>query len=144
MSPTKGRDSMGIHWTWKHDFDNLLLPIWQIQQIMKAYDYRPHYGKFFHPVFESDFTKANGFDQDHADLVARINAYPDNPFVNCFVERYLFNQHDCSLESKFQAYYAAHWERKTSLKESPYPLTLPGVRDRNQWSAFGEPLSPMQ
>ena len=97
MSPTKNRDSMGIHWTWKHDFDNLLEPIFQLQQILEEYDYRPHYGKFFHPIFSRD---AQMFPEDWKKLQTMIESFnhegKQNPFVNCFVERFIFGKHSCS------------------------------------------------
>ena len=50
LSPAKGQTVMGIHFTWKHDFDNVYFASKEVQRILEPYDYRVHWGKFFHPT----------------------------------------------------------------------------------------------
>ena len=75
LSPAKGRDTMGIHFTWKHDFDNIVMPVMQLQLLLAEFDYRPHYGKFFHPLFEQDFK--GDFAEDVAKLRQMIEEYDE-------------------------------------------------------------------
>lgn len=48
LSPAKDKTVFGIHFTWKHDFEGVYFAAEKVQQILAKYDYRVHYGKFFH------------------------------------------------------------------------------------------------
>lgn len=47
LSPAKGRDVMGIHWTWKHDFENVMRAVEPIKVVLEPFNYTVHWGKYF-------------------------------------------------------------------------------------------------
>lgn len=86
MSPCYGRDSVGIHFTWKPDQEAVygLLPL--IEEALEPYRARPHWAKLF--VMQRDklrphYAKLPDFER----LVARLD--PDGKFRNGYTERFL-------------------------------------------------------
>ncbi|APX33062.1 hypothetical protein BH708_10460 [Brachybacterium sp. P6-10-X1] len=47
LSPAYGRDSLGIHLTWRNDADAVLAVLPVIEDALAPYDPRPHWGKWF-------------------------------------------------------------------------------------------------
>ena len=45
---------MGVHFTWKHDFDNVMRAVEIIKVVLKPYNFRVHWGKYFGTI-ESDY-----------------------------------------------------------------------------------------
>lgn len=48
LSPASKGTVFGIHFTWKHDFEGIYEAAALVQDILTKYNYRVHYGKFFH------------------------------------------------------------------------------------------------
>jgi len=93
LSPAKDRDVMGIHFTWVRDFDNVYFAAKEIQKILAKYDYRVHWGKFFHP--EPEYGLFSSFGDDLAQLKQLIDQKASNKFKNCFMERLLYQNDNC-------------------------------------------------
>ena len=66
LSPFKHRNSFGIHFTWKHDFENVYKATKEVQRILRPYDYRVHYGKYFHTEPDNGLFKS--FNHDLGEL----------------------------------------------------------------------------
>ncbi|SFB21958.1 xylitol oxidase [Cohnella sp. OV330] len=86
MSPSYGRDSVGIHFTWNPDQEAVsgLLPL--IEEALEPYRARPHWAKLF--VMPPDklrphYARLPDFER----LVARLD--PDGKFRNGYTVRYL-------------------------------------------------------
>lgn len=93
LSPAKERNSFGIHMTWKQDMDNVYFAAKEVQRILEPYDYRVHWGKFFHPTPEYGVFKTFGYDL--GELKNAITKTGSKKFMNCWAERLLFENHDC-------------------------------------------------
>lgn len=76
----------GIHFTWKHDFEGIYSAAKKVQEIMKKYDYRVHYGKFFH----ADPAIWKTFGDDLENLKAKIDSTGSHRFLNCWSGRHIF------------------------------------------------------
>lgn len=66
LSPAKDMDVYGIHFTWVHDFEQVYkvgVPL--VQDVLTKYDYRVHWGKFFHYRKEILKTQQEGVDWIH-------------------------------------------------------------------------------
>ena len=122
LSPAKGQKVVGIHFTWYRDFDGIFFAVQKVQEVLQKYDYRVHWGKFFHPrpdfgdflTFEDDLKNlvdkiassgqeydARGRDEDLEDMTVITN-----PFINCFTERLLFGKQSlpCEFTSNYEQY----------------------------------------
>lgn len=99
----------GIHFTWKHDFENVYFATKEVQAILAKYDYRVHWGKFFHP--EPDYGLFSSFVHDLGELKHMIKVSGNRKFINCFAERLLYDNEDCPMGSNFEKY-AAQLEAK--------------------------------
>ena len=87
MSTAYGRDSVAFHFTWYQDWEALqtLLPI--LEEAVRPFDIRPHWGKNFGmepAVLRSRYEKLNEFRA----LVDDFD--PSGKFSNAFTQRYLF------------------------------------------------------
>ena len=100
MSPGKNQQVYSVHFTWHHDFDGVYQGVREVQKILKRFDYRVHWGKFFHP--EPDFALFDTFEDDLDLLKAKIDAYENNKFKNCWVERILYGYDECTLDSNYE------------------------------------------
>jgi len=88
LSPHFGRDSIGLHFTWKHDQAALVgrvLPL--LEAALAPFQARPHWGKLFltTPAALDDLYPH----MDDYRVVARI-ADPDCKFVNPWQQRLIF------------------------------------------------------
>ena len=102
LSPAKGQSVFGIHFTWKHDFDNVYFAAKEIQSILAKYDYRVHWGKFFHP--EPEYGVFSSFVHDLGELKHMIKTSGNRKFINCFAERLLYDNENCQMASNFEVY----------------------------------------
>ena len=100
LSPGKNQQVYSVHFTWHHDFDGVYQSVKEVQKILKKFDYRVHWGKFFHP--EPDFALFATFEDDLELLKAKIDAYENNKFKNCWVERILYGYDECTLDSNYE------------------------------------------
>jgi xylitol oxidase len=47
LSPEYGRDTVGIHFTWKRDQDAVERALIEVERALEPFDPRPHRGKLF-------------------------------------------------------------------------------------------------
>lgn len=99
MSPANGRDVMGIHFTWKNDFDNVMTAVEIIKLVLKPFNFRVHWGKYFGTIESKYINKIYGKELDG--LTKLLDSYIpkgkknwENPFMNCFVDRLLYERFD--------------------------------------------------
>jgi xylitol oxidase len=89
MSPSFGRASIALHFTWQPDWAAVrdVLPL--VERALQPFDPRPHWGKLFTMPAEevrSRYTKL----PDFANLLRRYD--PDGKFRNSFLDRYVFGE----------------------------------------------------
>jgi alditol oxidase len=87
MSPCHERDCVGIHFTWKPDWNNVkhLLPT--LESRLEPFQARPHWGKLFTmpaPQVQSLYPRWTDF----RDVVERRD--PERKFRNAFLKTHLF------------------------------------------------------
>lgn len=86
MSPSQGRDSVGIHFTWKPDQAAVFKVLSLIEEALEPYRARPHWAKLFvMPAarLRSRYEKLDDFER----LIARLD--PSGKFRNEYTERFL-------------------------------------------------------
>lgn len=86
LSPSYGRDSLAIHFTWRDDMSGVLAVLPLIESALEPFEPRPHWGKVFAVAPEI----VAGRYPRHADfgrLRARLD--PRSVFGNEFVDRYV-------------------------------------------------------
>jgi alditol oxidase len=86
LSPAFGRDSVALHFTWKQDWRNVrkLLPI--IENELKPFQVRPHWGKLF--TMSADYLKTQYERMD--DFKGLVREFdPKGKFQNPFLSEYL-------------------------------------------------------
>lgn len=93
LSPAKERKVMGIHFTWKHQFDDVYFAAKEVAKILEKYNYRVHWGKFFHPV--PNYGVFSSFGDDLDQLKQLIESKASKKFNNCFIERLLYDNDNC-------------------------------------------------
>ncbi|MGW0805086.1 FAD-binding protein [Nonomuraea sp. NPDC002799] len=74
LSPFRGRDSVGIHFTWVRDVPAVLPVVRLVEETLAPYDPRPHWGKVF--------TRRPACPGDFRELVRRLD--PAGKFANDF------------------------------------------------------------
>jgi xylitol oxidase len=89
LSPSFGRDSVAIHFTWLPDWDAVarLLPL--IEEALAPFEPRPHWGKLF-TIPPDELRPRYPKLPEFGALVARHD--PDGKFSNGFVDRYVFGR----------------------------------------------------
>jgi alditol oxidase len=86
LSPSYGRDSFAIHFTWIKDIDAVTPALAAIEEQLAPYDARPHWGKVYTTFPE---TIARLYEQLPA-FAALAHGYdPTGKFRNEFVDRYV-------------------------------------------------------
>lgn len=86
MSPQYGRDSVGLHFTWRPDQPAVELALARLESMLAPFDARPHWGKVF-------VTGAAGVERlyprlaDFARLVDRLD--PRQAFRNAWLDRHV-------------------------------------------------------
>lgn len=86
LSPCQGRDTVAIHFTWRHDAAAVAPAVAAVEDRLAPYSPRPHWGKVFslrpEPV-RATYERAGDFGR------LRRAYDPDGKFGNAFVDRYL-------------------------------------------------------
>lgn len=104
LSPAQGAQVFGIHFTWVKDFDGVFHAARDVQEILAKYDYRVHWGKFFHP--RPDFGDFATFEDDLPTLRSLIETKSTEKFQNCFSQRLLYGNDNCQFPSNYERYAA--------------------------------------
>ncbi|MDQ6795843.1 MAG: FAD-binding protein [Chloroflexota bacterium] len=86
MSPSFGRDSVAIHFTWKPDWDAVRGVLRQIEEALAPFEARPHWGKLF-TIPPDQLGPRYPKREEFAALLHRHD--PLGKFRNEFLERYL-------------------------------------------------------
>ena len=86
LSPTFGRDSLAVHFTWRPDPAGVLPVVAAVEELLVPFGARPHWGKVFGT--SPDAPAATYPRLDDASRLRR-ELDPDNVFGNAFVDRYL-------------------------------------------------------
>ena len=100
LSPGKNQQVYSLHFTWHHDFDAVYQAVREVQNILRRFEYRVHWGKFFHA--EPNYGVFETFEDDLELLKAKIDAHANNKFKNCWVERFLYDKQQCSQHSFYE------------------------------------------
>ncbi|REE87407.1 xylitol oxidase [Paenibacillus taihuensis] len=87
MSPSYGRDSVGIHFTWKPlgEAVERVLPL--IEAALEPYEARPHWGKLF--TMAPERVKSL-YEKRLAFISLAVKCDPQGKFRNAFLERYVW------------------------------------------------------
>ena len=86
MSPSYGRDVLGIHFTWVDDMDAVTPVVGLVEGALAPFDAAPHWGKL--STISADVVRAlYPRLKDFQDLVHTHD--PDRKFRNAYVDRYL-------------------------------------------------------
>jgi xylitol oxidase len=83
LSPTYGRDSLAIHFTWKNEPAAVVPAIAALEGALAPFEARPHWGKLFSMPVEGLYPRLGDF----VELMAALD--PTGKFRNAFVERLL-------------------------------------------------------
>ncbi|HEY6739666.1 MAG TPA: FAD-binding protein [Actinopolymorphaceae bacterium] len=86
-SPSHGRPTVGLHFTWVPDEATVLPVVTAIEERLAPFEARPHWGKLFTVAPETVRSRYPRID-DFAGLARRFD--PDGKFRNDFVDRYVF------------------------------------------------------
>ena len=100
LSPAKNQQVYSIHFSWINDFNKVYFAVEEVQKILKKYEYRVHWAKFFRP--EPEFALFETFDDDLELLKTQIDSFENNKFKNCWIERILYGNYDCSQDSIYE------------------------------------------
>ena len=95
MSPQYGRDSVGLHFTWRPDHAAVLRALALLEAALAPFGARPHWGK----VFVAEATTNAPLYPRHADfarLVDRLD--PRQAFRNAWLERHVLGPHRAQTE----------------------------------------------
>ena len=84
LSPAFGRDTVGIHFTWRLEPDRVAPLLPKVERALEPFDPRPHWGKLFSGL-RGQYLRMPEF----IDLRARLD--PSGKFANAFTERVLEN-----------------------------------------------------
>jgi xylitol oxidase len=89
MSMAYGRDTVGLHFTWKKDWDSVSQLLPAIEEQLAPFDARPHWGK----LFTMDAARVQALYPKLADFRALVQRYdPQGKFRNAFLDRYVFGE----------------------------------------------------
>jgi xylitol oxidase len=89
LSPSFGRDSVAIHFTWLPDWDAVARLLPSIEDALTAFEPRPHWGKLFTIPPETLRPRYPKL-PDFGALIARHDS--EGKFRNAFVDRYVFGR----------------------------------------------------
>lgn len=117
---------MGIHFTWKHDFDNVMRAVEIIKLVLKPFDYRVHWGKYFGNIQSKYLNKIYGKELDSLEELLKSYTPKDlsedkhwiNKFMSCFADRILYERYHedynlCSYTHKSEGQYEKVFNNKT-------------------------------
>ncbi|MEO3812960.1 D-arabinono-1,4-lactone oxidase [Sphaerisporangium sp. B11E5] len=85
LSPSQGRDTVGVHFTWVKDTEAVLPVVSLIDETLSPYDARPHWGKVFTTPAETLRTRYAHWD-DFDRLMRHYD--PSGKFANAFIRRH--------------------------------------------------------
>ncbi len=88
MSPCNGQDCITIHFTWKQHWPEVKLLLPQIEQALKPFDARPHWGKLF-TMSPADLAGRYKHLQEFRTMLRHYD--PEGKFRNDFLSKYIFN-----------------------------------------------------
>lgn len=95
MSPSFGRDSLAIHFTWRPEPELVETALTLVEGALLPLAARPHWGKVF--LAESDYIRGQYPKlEEFAALTARFD--PNRMFRNAWLERNVFGDHAASCE----------------------------------------------
>jgi xylitol oxidase len=86
LSPAFGRDSLGIHFTWRPDVGRVLAAVRQVEKVLAPFDTRPHWAKVS-STSAADLRARFPRLVDAAQRRRRLD--PDGVFLNRFLEEFL-------------------------------------------------------
>ena len=90
MSPQYGRDSVGLHFTWRPDQAAVLRVLALLEAALAPFGARPHWGK----VFVAEATTIAPLYPRHADFVRLVDRLdPRQAFRNAWLERHVLGPH---------------------------------------------------
>jgi alditol oxidase len=102
MSPAFGRDTVGIHFTWKDRWEGSqatvkdVLPL--IEDALQPYEARPHWGK----VFTTSGTQIRSLYPKIEEFRTLVQKHdPEGKFRNAFLKSKIFDEDDDSLMAGF-------------------------------------------
>jgi xylitol oxidase len=86
LSPQHGRDTVGIHFTWKREQEAVERALAEVEHVLEPFAPRPHWGKFF---LAGAATIAPRYERlpDFVALLGRFD--PRGAFRNAWLERHL-------------------------------------------------------
>ena len=86
----------------------------RVQFILEKYDYRVHWGKFFHasPAIWKTFGN------DLEDLKAEIEETNSHRFLNCWTSRHLYGESTCSISDSNYERLADKFDENASQKQA--------------------------
>lgn len=86
LSPSQGKATVGLHFTWQPDIDAVMPALRAIEQVLAPYDARPHWGK----VFSTEPATLRERYPRAGDFVGLLRRYdPQGRFRNEYLDRYL-------------------------------------------------------
>ena len=86
LSPQHGRDSVGIHFTWKREQEPVERALAEVERALEPFAPRPHWGK----LFLADAAKIAPLYERLPDFVALLGRLdPRGAFRNAWLERHL-------------------------------------------------------
>jgi xylitol oxidase len=86
LSPSYGRDSLAVHFTWRPDPGAVLPVVEQLEEVLEPYAARPHWGKVFGTDPGALAATYPRFDDARR---LRLELDPDNVLGNDFLDTYL-------------------------------------------------------
>ena len=90
MRPCRGQECVGIHFTWRREFEDVLRVLPEIENVLEDYDAKPHFGKLF-AMNGQRFGEL--FADDLVSLRERLNNMdPTGKFRNHFMDTILFDE----------------------------------------------------
>ncbi|WP_162340373.1 D-arabinono-1,4-lactone oxidase [Cyclobacterium salsum] len=89
LSPAYERESIAIHFTWKRDWENVQKLLPSIENKLRPFGVRPHWGKLFtlEPAYLQDQYERL---EDFTDLMKKLD--PEEKFVNDFLKENLLDK----------------------------------------------------
>lgn len=84
LSPSYGRDSLALHFTWRNDPAGIAAVLPELEAVLEPFDVRPHWGKVFGCGADRIGQSYERLD-DFRTLADRLD--PDGKFRNAFLDR---------------------------------------------------------
>jgi len=88
LSPAKGQNVVGIHFTWKRRHNEVLEVLPYVEEVLSKFNAKPHFGKVF-LMSGNILRKLFGRDYDRVKQVMQEND-PTGKFHNNFIKKYFY------------------------------------------------------